>query len=78
MNEELMTNGVVPLTVGNTWPGWPGWPGFPIDSWASPFYVSWPWYITPNDCTGDIHVFPCPTCGTCKCGAATMRRATKK
>ena len=35
-------------------------------SWISP--VSAP----PTTCAGAVHVFPCPHCRRCVCGAATL------
>lgn len=26
----------------------------------------------PEDCSDDVHVFPCPRCAICKCGKATL------
>jgi hypothetical protein len=26
--------------------------------------------VSPTECSGDIHVFPCPHCNKCKCGKA--------
>jgi hypothetical protein len=34
--------------------------------------------ITPVECAGDTHVFPCPHCDKCKCGKATVRRKPAK
>jgi len=31
----------------------------------------------PVECSGDVHVFPCPHCGKCKCGKATVTRGKK-
>jgi hypothetical protein len=61
------------MTVGGTY--------FPNSNWP---YTSWP-YITypsvyvsaPVECSGDVHVFPCPHCDKCKCGAATVKRKKK-
>jgi hypothetical protein len=37
------------------------------------YYIS-PWAQTviepPRECSGDVHVFPCPHCDQCKCGGA--------
>lgn len=52
----------------------------------------WPWYPntgavttgyvhvteTPRECSGEVHVFPCPHCEKCKCGAATVKRVKGK
>lgn len=36
------------------------------------------WYYhtvhAPVECSGDVHVFPCPHCEKCKCGKATVKR----
>ena len=34
-------------------------------------------YDPPRECSGDVHVFPCPHCATCKCGKATLHRGKK-
>lgn len=38
-------------------------------------YWPLPWNIViqsaPLNCSGDVHVFPCPHCNKCKCGGAT-------
>lgn len=31
----------------------------------------------PRECSGDVHVFPCPHCEKCKCGQATVKRGKK-
>ena len=49
------------------WPYWGPW--------------TWPTVVSPQpprECSGDVHVFPCPHCATCKCGAATVKRTKKK
>lgn len=37
------------------------------------------WHVveSPRECSGDVHVFPCPHCATCKCGKATVKREAK-
>ena len=41
----------------------------------------WPLVYTsdepPRECSGDVHVFPCPHCETCECGKATLHRGKK-
>jgi hypothetical protein len=36
-----------------------------------PIQVQYVW-TTPTVCSGDVHVFPCPHCKTCKCGKAHL------
>ena len=44
--------------------------------------LAYPYYyytnIAPTECSGDVHVFPCPHCEKCKCGKATVKRDKKK
>ena len=32
----------------------------------------------PRECSGDVHVFPCPHCDTCKCGDAVKAKPKAK
>lgn len=64
------------ITVGSVLPyvypqGW--WNGYPL-------YQNGYYYVTqaPTECCGDVHVFPCPHCEKCKCGAATVKRSKKR
>lgn len=66
-------NTVAPLTVGV------------LDLWPSnhnciPYVQAPQWHVTlpPQMCSGEVHVFPCPHCATCKCGAATVKRQKAK
>ena len=56
-NAHIVGNG-----TGDAWP----------QTW--PYYVQYPAYYqsapTPVECSGDVHVFPCPHCDKCKCGKA--------
>ena len=63
MRDETSGSGVQPLTGCVTW----------TDPSAFYYRVIEP----PKDCSGDVHVFPCPHCATCKCGQATMKRGKK-
>lgn len=76
-----MTTTVAPLTVGNVsvWPNG--------DNWYYP-YGQYPyglgnyyWHtvtpVVPTQCSGEVHVFPCPHCDKCKCGGATKARKGK-
>ena len=40
---------------------------------------SWQWLnpVEPTNCSGDIHVFPCPHCDKCKCGQAVKTEGKK-
>jgi hypothetical protein len=47
----------------------------PLDnSWPAPTYPQWNLTVPqpPTECSGDVHVFPCQRCNTCKCGKATL------
>lgn len=37
----------------------------------------WPWPVAQTECSGDIHVFPCPHCNKCKCGKAIKTEVTE-
>ena len=45
--------------------------------------VTYPWqwsYVHPEPprvCSGDVHVFACPHCDKCRCGAAVKKGAKK-
>ena len=41
---------------------------------GSYWYPTYPLTFTtqPTECSGDVHVFPCKRCRTCKCGKATL------
>lgn len=45
---------------------------------AYPFVYTYPTNLPPQSCADDVHVFPCPHCDKCKCGAATVKRAKAK
>jgi hypothetical protein len=64
-NAQTLASGTA--SYGTTW--WPFGPAYV--PYYEP-YVSWPWYVpvTPTECAGDVHVFPCPHCAKCKCGKA--------
>ena len=60
--------------VGGYWP-YTSWPYTSYPSvWVTPY--SYP--VTPVECSGDVHVFPCPHCDKCKCGHATVKREKKR
>lgn len=44
-----------------------------------PYYAPPQWSVTipPRVCSGEVHVFPCPHCEKCKCGAATLKQQHK-
>jgi len=44
-----------------------------VPSWT---YNTWP--APPTECGGDVHVFPCSRCMTCKCGKATLKKEDAK
>jgi hypothetical protein len=48
-----------------------------VQQW--PTQSSWVWSYpeTPRECSGDVHVFPCPHCDKCKCGKASVKQKTK-
>lgn len=52
------------------------WHAYFGDTVYQPYY----WHVVepPRDCAGDVHVFPCPHCDKCKCGAATVKRGKAK
>lgn len=54
--------------MGEPWYPWPGFNNGTAYWW--PNYVTQP----PVDCSGDVHVFPCPHCDKCKCGGATKAK----
>lgn len=68
---ELPLNQTGTVTTGCTSDYWPTtWPN------TSAFY-----YHTiepPRECSGEVHVFPCPHCEKCKCGKATVKRGKPK
>lgn len=70
---EMTTNACAPQNNGLTWTGdtfyFPN-AYYPTAVWPYSWYVPQP----PTVCCGDVHVFPCPHCDKCKCGAATMKR----
>lgn len=41
--------------------------------WNIGYYYPYPVTVTekPRECSGEVHVFPCPHCAKCKCGATT-------
>ena len=46
-------------------------------------YISPPFYYyhvstPPTECSGDVHVFPCPHCEKCKCGKASVKCEAKR
>lgn len=55
---------------------YPNHSGGCIPNWWPQQYI----YTTvqPQICSGDVHVFPCPHCEKCKCGAATVKRSKKE
>jgi hypothetical protein len=60
----------------NIYQTWPCYPGYP----SNPIYYPVLWYQTPaqppQECSGDVHVFPCAKCGECKCGKAKLAKET--
>ena len=48
------------------------------------YYDYWyPYYQSvrvehPRECVGDLHVFPCPHCDSCKCGGAVKAKQDGK
>lgn len=60
------------ITVGNcnVWP----YGGQAGGSGGVPTITTYPYYVTPVECSGEVHVFPCPHCDKCKCGQATVKR----
>lgn len=60
----MTTGSIVPL--GDIWNQWPNTTG------TGTYYIhSTPVPEPPRECSGDVHVFPCPHCDKCKCGGAT-------
>ncbi len=53
------------IDYGQSW--WPfyGQPNVYIQP-----YQGWSIPAVPTECSGDIHVFPCPHCDKCRCGKA--------
>lgn len=49
---------------------------FPLTTGISYYY--WPNSIQPTECSGDMHVFPCPHCDHCKCGDAIKQAKPKQ
>lgn len=49
-------------------------------AWTAPTGTYTPYFNVepPRECSGDLHVFPCPHCDKCKCGAATVKRSKCK
>jgi hypothetical protein len=62
-------------TTSNCWIDYPYNPG----GSAVPFTTGY-WHVStpPVECSGDVHVFPCPHCEKCKCGKATVKKDAKK
>lgn len=51
---------------------------FPLTTGVSYYYWPYPWNTSPpTECSGDVHVFPCPHCDSCKCGGATKKHKGK-
>jgi len=69
---ELTTGGYVPTTTS----------GSVYEPWGTGYVTPSVYYyhtVTPPvECSGDVHVFPCPHCEKCKCGKATVKRERKK
>lgn len=65
---DVTTGATVPMNTGGDYMYWP------YHQYWYPVYQP----VTPTQCAGDIHVFPCPHCATCKCGGAEKRDGKKK
>ena len=69
-NQAMVPCGDWPNTITN-WPSSDN--AYP--SWSGGYYVPYTQIlVTPTDCSGDVHVFPCPHCNKCKCGGATKAK----
>lgn len=75
MNEMMVTTGGS-LPMGSLTTDITTQPYWPYDT-SNCLWYSYP-TAPPTVCLGDVHVFPCPHCDKCKCGAATVKRAKKK
>lgn len=65
--QTTKTNHVVTFQNNGTTGHYEPWP---IQQW--PYWGGYYQVVTPpTTCAGDVHVFPCPHCDRCKCGAAT-------
>lgn len=63
-------------TTSNCWVDYP-WNNGGIS--VTPLTTGY-WHVVepPRECSGDVHVFPCPHCDNCKCGKATVKSSKKK
>lgn len=66
----ITTNGGT--TAGDYWP----WLQQP-NTYVPPSVYYYHTTLPPVECSGDVHVFPCPHCEKCKCGKATVKRDKK-
>jgi len=61
--------------ISNCWIDFPWGGQTGITGTVTPYIYH---YNTPPiECSGDVHVFPCPHCEKCKCGKATVKRGKK-
>lgn len=66
MDNTLATSGTV-------------YPWYPSGSAGSyPIVYYYHTVEAPEECSADVHVFPCPHCEKCKCGKATVKKDAKK
>lgn len=61
-------------TVGSCGDYWPWQQQWPTTIYPTPTITL---TAQPQECSGDVHVFPCPRCEKCKCGKATVKRERK-
>ena len=67
------------ITTGSAMPVYDHWPWSPNSgTYQNPSVYYYHTVTPPVECSGDVHVFPCPHCEKCKCGAATVKRGKKK
>ena len=64
------------ITTGNCCIG-DYWPYTGNGSYQNPSVYYYHTNVPPVECSGDVHVFPCPHCEKCKCGKATVKRERK-
>jgi len=79
MGGEITYNGfgpgqMAPTTSGNITIGSTDWWPYGQTGWIQPSISYYPYNVAPVECSGDVHVFPCPHCEKCKCGKATIKR----
>jgi hypothetical protein len=77
MNSNTFDGREMPLPGLTTTTGTAYWPY--IGDYYQPAHPMTTGWITtipapPQECSGEVHIFPCPHCDKCKCGKATVSK----